>query len=208
MKTNLIKIQYQYIAFFVSVFALTSLVFITGCDTDDPIKEDVPELITKATLTFSAAGEQPIVATATDPDGEGVQDLEVDGPINLNANKSYLLTITLINGLANPSDPAYDVTAEVEEEGDEHMFFFSWTNNVFNDPAGNGNMDNRSDDVNYEDEDANGLPLGLETFWTTAGASSGNVRVVLKHQPEQKSATSDSNAGETDMDVTFPIAIQ
>src|SRR5688572_29913052 len=114
MKINLIKIQYQHIAVFVSVFALTSLVFITGCDTDDPIKEDVPELITKATLTFTASGEQPIVATATDPDGEGVQDLAVDGPIYLGANKSYLLTITLINGLASVSDPAHDVTAEVE----------------------------------------------------------------------------------------------
>ena len=117
------------------------------------------------------------------------------------------MTITLVNGLANASDPAYDVTAEVEEEGDEHMFFFSWTNNVFNDPTGNGNIDNRNDDVNYEDEDANGLPLGLETFWTTASTSSGNFRVVLKHQPELKSATSDSNTGETDLDITFVINI-
>ena len=208
MKTNRIKVKYHYFPVFISVFALASLVFITGCDTDDPIKEDVPESITKATLTFSAPGEQPIEATATDPDGEGVQDLEVDGPINLDANKSYQMTITLINGLANPSDPAYDVTAEVEEESDEHMFFFSWTNNVFNDPTGNGNIDNRNDDVNYEDSDANALPLGLETFWTTAGVSSGNFRLVLKHQPEQKSATSSSSTGETDLDLTFAIAIQ
>jgi hypothetical protein len=118
------------------------------------------------------------------------------------------MTITLINGLANPSDPAYDVTAEVEEEGDEHMFFFSWTNNVFSDPTGNGNIDNRNDDVNYEDSDANSFPLGLETSWTTAGVSSGNFRVMLKHQPEQKSATSSSNTGETDLDVTFTVAVQ
>jgi len=208
MKTNRIKIQYHHIAVLVSVFSLTSLVFITGCDTDDPIREDVPELITKATLTFSAPGEQPVEATATDPDGEGVQDLEVDGPINLDPNKSYQMTITLVNGLALTSDPAYDVTTEVEEESDEHMFFFSWTNNVFSDPAGNGNIDNRNDDVNYEDSDVNGLPLGLETFWTTAGPSSGNFRVVLKHQPEQKSASSDSNTGETDLDLTFAISIE
>ena len=42
------------------------------------------KLITKATLTFPATGRTTDVkATATDPDGEGVKDLEVDGPINL-----------------------------------------------------------------------------------------------------------------------------
>jgi hypothetical protein len=187
---------------------ITVIVFMAGCDTDDPIKEDVPELITKATLTFSAAGQQPIEVTATDPDGEGVQDLKVDGPINLQANKSYTMEITLVNGLVEPSDPAFNITDEVADEADEHLFFFSWTNNLYNDPTGNGNIDNKSDDINYEDEDLNGLPLGLKTFWTTAGPSSGSFRVVLKHQPDLKSSTSDSNTGETDLDITFTINVQ
>src|SRR5687768_17185938 len=126
-----------------AVLAIVSLSVMSGCDSDDPQKEDVPELITKATLTFTpSGGGPPVVANATDPDGEGVQDIEVEGPINLNAATSYTLTIQLINELAQPTDPAYKVTEEVEEEGDEHMFFFSWTNNVFNDPTGNGNIDN------------------------------------------------------------------
>jgi hypothetical protein len=192
-----------------AVLAIVSLSVMSGCDSDDPKKEDVPELITKATLTFTpSGGGPPVVANATDPDGEGVQDIEVEGPINLNAATSYTLTIQLINELAQSTDPAYKVTEEVEEEGDEHMFFFSWTNNVFNDPTGNGNIDNRDDDVNYEDEDDNGLPLGLETFWTTAASSSGSFRVVLKHQPELKNATSTSSTGETDLDIEFTINIQ
>jgi hypothetical protein len=146
--------------------------------------------------------------TATDPDGDGVKDIEVDGPINLAANTDYTLSITLINGLAGASDPAYNITEEVEEEGDEHMFFFSWTNNAFSDPAGNGNMDSRADAVNYLDEDENSLPLGLETGWTTGAASSGEFRVVLKHQPELKSATSTSSAGETDLDISFTLNVQ
>jgi hypothetical protein len=192
-----------------AALAIASIGFLSGCDDDDPKKEDTPELITKATLTFTpAAGGAPVVVNATDPDNEGVQPIKVDGPINLAANTSYTLSITLINELADPSEEEYDITAEVEEEGDEHQFFFSWTNNVFNDPTGNGNIDNVGDQVNYEDEDDNGRPIGLETFWTTAGASSGTFKVLLKHQPDLKSDTSGSSTGETDLDLTFTISVQ
>ena len=146
--------------------------------------------------------------TAEDPDGEGVQDIQTDGPITLDHDKSYTLSLSLVNGLAQPSDPEYDITEEVSEESDEHLFFFSWTNNVFADPAGNGNVDNRTDPLNYEDVDANGLPLGLETSWTTGSASSGNFRLMLKHQPDLKSATSDASTGDTDFDLTFDVVVQ
>lgn len=180
-----------------------------GCEIDDPIKEDVPELITKVTLTFTPVnGGEPIVGTATDPDGDGVQDIQVDGPIHLSAKTNYSLDVTLINGLTQPTDPEYNVTEEVEEEADEHIFFFSWTEGLFSDPVGNGNTDNRSDAVNYEDEDNNGFPLGLNTSWTTGDAATGEFRVILKHQPDIKSATSDVTAGETDVDIEFEIQIQ
>lgn len=204
------KIKLPTFNLLMTFMTLSFLVLATGCnDDDDPQKEDTPELITKATLTFTPGdGGSPVVVTATDPDGEGVQDISVDGPISLNANKSYTLTITLINGLADPSDAEYNITEEVEEESDEHMFFFGWTNNVFADPSGNGNIDNRDDNVNYNDEDANGLPLGLSTSWTTASAAAtGTFHVILKHQPDLKGATSTSTTGESDLDIEFSIAV-
>ena len=207
MKNNR-SINFYSLQVLTSAVAITALSFLSACNHNDPKKEDTPELITKATLTFTPSVGTPVVVTATDPDGEGVQDITVDGPINLSANKSYTLTITLLNELAQSTAPEYNITAEVEEEGVEHMFFFAWTNNVFNDPAGNGNADNRGDDVNYEDQDANALPLGLKTFWTTAGVSSGSFRVMLKHQPDLKSATSTSSTGETDLDISFIINVQ
>jgi hypothetical protein len=159
-------------------------------------------------LTFEpSSGGTSIVAFASDPDGDGVQDITVDGAINLQANTSYTLTLTLLNELAEMSSPEYNITDEVEEEGDEHMFFFAWTGNVFSNPAGDGNIDSRQDLVNYNDEDINGLPVGIVTTWTTGTVSSGTFRVVLKHQPQLKSATSGADAGETDLDVEFDIIV-
>lgn len=188
---------------------VVSMGFLAGCDPDDPEKEDTPEMITRVTLTFTpSAGGDLVVVTASDPDGEGIQDMTVDGPANLNANSTYTLTLALINELAEPADPGYNITAEVEEEGDEHMLFFAWTNQVFSDPAGDGNMDNRKDALNYGDEDENGLPVGLKTLWTTAGPSSGTLKILLKHQPGLKTETSTSSEGETDMDAEFTIQVQ
>ncbi len=185
-----------------------SLLFLSSCKKDDPKPENIPEAITKATLTFTPAGGAALVVTATDPDGDGPKPRVLSGPINLVKNVSYTLTITLINELAKPTAPEYDVTAQVEEEKDEHMFFFAWTNNTFSSPTGNGNVDNRSDAVNYKDEDSKGRPLGLETDWTTINATgSGTFRVILKHQPDLKSATSTATDGESDLDVTFILSV-
>ncbi len=190
------------------ILMVFSFLTLTSCDEDDPVKEDVPELITKATLVFTpSGGGAAVTATATDPDGDGVQDITVDGPINLASGTTYTLTIVLINELADSTDEEYDISEEVEEEGDEHMFFYGWTDGLFSDPVGNGNTDNRADDVNYNDEDDDGLPLGLETTWTAGAAGSGTFRIVLKHQPDLKSSVSDVNTGETDLDVTFDINI-
>lgn len=200
----------QHITGTVAMIILTGALplLFSACDSNDPEKEDVPELITKITLTFTPQAGTSVVVTATDPDGEGVQPIQVDDPIVLKASRNYSLSIGLVNGLARPSDPEYNITEEVEEEADEHIFYFSWINNVFADPSGNGNIDNASDVVNYEDEDVNGLPLGLITSWSTAAAGSGNLRVMLKHQPDLKSTASDSNIGDTDVDITFPVTIE
>ncbi|NOS56414.1 MAG: hypothetical protein HOP37_09190 [Cyclobacteriaceae bacterium] len=182
--------------------------FLSSCKKDDPKPENIPEAITKATLTFTPAGGAAVIVTATDPDGDGPLPRTLSGPINLVKNVSYTLKITLINELAKPTDPEYDITAEVEEEADEHIFFFAWTNSTFSNPTGNGNVDNRSDAVNYVDRDTKGLPLGLETSWTTINTTgNGTFRVILKHQPDLKSATTTSNDGESDLDVTFNLSV-
>jgi len=211
MKLNSIQISSNLIlgSIITRVLMAGSVIF-SACSSDDPQKEDVPELITKVTLTFTPmGGGSPVVATAADPDGTGVQSLKTSGPITLGKGMAYTLELALINELAKPTDPAYDITAEVEEEGVEHQFYYSWTNDVFSDPTGNGNVDKRTDPVRYDDKDSNGLPIGLRTEWTAASAAaSGTFQVLLKHQPGLKSATSTSADGEDDLNITFDIEVK
>ncbi|MCA6075503.1 hypothetical protein [Fulvivirga sedimenti] len=193
----------------ISFFVLSVMLFaFTGCGDDDvPPVENVEEEITQVLLTFTNTQDAGDVVTAEwlDADGEGGNAPTVDDVV-LDASKSYSLSIEFFNTLETPAE---DITEEVSEEADEHMIFFGFSETVFANPDGNGNIDSRADAVNYDDEDTNGLPLGLLTSWTTSDvASTGTFRVVLKHQPGLKTATSTSADGETDVDVTFPLILQ
>lgn len=190
-----LMIELRRCLFFISCIALSIL---AGCDSDDPEPEEVPETITRAVLNFTpAGGGNALVFEASDPDGSGPQNIELD-EIVLNANTTYTLTIEFYNEQVDEGDEGYNLTEEIKEEGDEHQLFFEWN------PAAllDGN-------VLYNDEDENDLPIGLSATLTTGqGGQSGAFRVVLKHQPDIKSTTSGINDGESDFDASFDISIQ
>jgi len=171
-------------------------------DPSAPPCENEEEVITDVTLTFApVAGGDTVVVTAQDPDGEGPMDLQIVDQIGLSGGTEYTLSVELLNAIEGE-----DITEEISEEDEEHMFFFAWTGDIFASPEGDGNIDNREDPVNYNDEDENGLPVGLSTSWTTLDSiGTGTFRIVLKHQPDIKSATSTFEDGGTDIDLTFEI---
>ncbi len=194
----------KHLKYVLIVMAFSSPMLICSCGEDEPPAENAEEIITDITLTFTPSTGPEIVASANDPDGDGPQDLSVNGPINLLSNTSYLLTIDLHNAIDNTS-----ITEEIEEEAEEHMFFFGWQGGIFTAPNGDGNIEDRTDNVIYADEDSNGLPLGLQTSWITGEPVSSTFRVILKHQPGGiKSETSESTDGETDLDLTWDLNIQ
>ena len=96
------------------------------------------------------------------------------------------------------------------DEGAEHQNFFSFTDDAYSDPAGNGNIDNASDKINYKDTDASGNPIGLITEWTTGSTavSNGEFVVRLQHQPDVKTSTSTATTGDTDFNLKFVLNIQ
>ena len=190
------------------LYAVLTLFIFTACEEDEaaPEEENEVEVFTDVKLIFmaqSGPGDTVVVA-AQDPDGEGVQDLQVKGAINLKANTNYFLSMIIENCL---EDPCEDITEEIAEEAEEHQFFFAFTNDAFTSPVGNGNMDNASDPINYIGFDGNGNPVGLNTNWTTGSASTGTFTVQLQHQPDVKTATSGSTDGDTDWALTFNLNI-
>ena len=78
----------------------------------------------------------------------------------------------MMNNLETPGE---DIGEEIAEEDDEHQVFFAFTDGAFSNPTGNGNIDNASDPINYNDQDDNGNPVGLSTSWTAGDALSSGV---------------------------------
>jgi hypothetical protein len=192
---------------------LFSVITIIGCSTEDdiaPEEENEVEVFTDVTLIFTNTADNSDVvrASAQDPDGTGIQELEILDAITLAADTEYKLTYEILNAL-DPSD-VENIGDEILEEANEHQFFFSFTENVFANPTGDGNIDAAADPINYNDDDENGNPVGLSTTWTTTSTASSekSFTVRLQHQPDVKTATSRSNDGDTDFELTFDLNIE
>ena len=192
---------------------LFSVITIIGCSNDDdvaPEEENEVEVFTDVTLVFTNTADvnDVVRASAQDPDGTGIQELQILDAITLAADTEYTLTYEILNAL-DPAD-VENIGDEILEEDNEHQFFFSFTENVFANPTGNGNIDAAADPINYNDADENGNPVGLSSTWTTSStASSGaSFTVRLQHQPDVKTATSGSNDGDTDFALTFALNIK
>lgn len=190
------------------LFAVLTLFVFTACEEDEavPEEEEEMEVITDVTLIFTPDAGDVVTATAQDPDGEGVLDLVVQDEIKLQSGTSYTLTFDIMNNLESPGE---DIGDEIAEEDDEHQVFFAWTEGAFSNPSGNGNIDNASDPVNYNDSDGNGNPLGLNTSWTAGNpTTAASFTVRLQHQPDVKTATSGANDGDTDFELQFRLTIE
>jgi hypothetical protein len=201
MKKNIFKLN-------ILLYSLLSLVIFTACEDDDvvPEEEEEMEVITDVTLVFTSDAGAVVTASAQDPDGEGVQELVVLDEIKLQAGTNYTLTFDIMNNLETPGE---DIGDEIAEEDDEHQVFFAWTEGAFSNPTGNGNIDNASDPVNYNDADGNGNPLGLNTSWTAGDpTTAASFTVRLQHQPDVKTSTSGANDGDTDFELQFRLTIQ
>ena len=166
-------------------------------DSDDPIIINEEEVITTVTATLTPVGGGTIITLQSrdlDGDGPNVPVITISG--NLAPNTTYSGAIEVLNETVTPAE---NITEEVEEEGDEHQFFFTPTNSVVT--------------VAYADMDINGDPIGIEFTLTTTNASSGNLTVTLIHEPNKNAAGVSSGditnaGGETDAEATFAIGVQ
>jgi hypothetical protein len=86
-----------------------------------------------------------------------------------------------------------DLTEEIEEEANEHLFVFK--------PTGV----NLSIAITDFDTNSPALPIGLKSKWRTGATGNGNLQLILKHQPDSKNGT--EAPGDTDIDLNFTTTI-
>lgn len=189
-----------------SLFLFLAAALMVGCKKDDDAPKPTPgggggpineeELITSVKITFEdTAGVEPtVVVWFRDPDGDGGNAPTQFDTIRLAANTVYNASIEILDESKNPVE---NITEEIEEEADEHLFCYT--------PA-NVNLSITRTDIESDYGVGGTLEVGLTTQWVTGNASVGTTEIVLKHQLGVKNGT--CAPGDTDVELNFITEIQ
>jgi hypothetical protein len=181
---------------------MATVVTLSSCSNDDnndaPVNEE--ELITTVTAIYTpVGGGTAITLQYKDLDGEGANAPVITVSGNFEKSKTYNGVLTFKNELTNPAE---DITLEIIEEGVDHQVFYQTTGtvNAFSYGTATSNID------------ANGLPVGLQSVFTTTDAASGTLTITLRHQPVKNASNVASGditnaSGSTDAEVSFPISV-
>ena len=179
--------------FFKYALLASTLIFASCSDDDDnapdPVNEE--EVITTLTVTLDS-GSDTVVMQYQDLDGDGPDAATVTVSGSLNANTVYDGSIVLLN---ETESPAENVTEEIEEEDDEHQFFYT---------VGSG-LDVATDYANF---DGDGNPLGTLFVLNVGSASSGGLTFTLRHEPNKPNTGLENAGGSTDIEVTFDVTVE
>ena len=180
------------------------------------------EIITTVTLTFTPqGGGDPVTAAFSDPDGDGGMSGSAD-PITLAAGTTYDMTVAFTNELV---DPAEDITAEIEEEAEDHQLFV--TGDAVDGPA-TGSADAALVTHAYADVESDygsndvgdDLPVGLANTIEATTAGTGTFSVRLQHLPESNGtpvktaglaealAMDEALPGDVDVSVSFDLTVE
>lgn len=184
---------------FLSFICISTLI-VTSCSSDDdssePINEE--EVITTLIATLTPTTGANVVLTFRDLDGDGPNPPQTTVSSALAADMNYEGSLSVLN---ETQSPAENINAEIEEEKEAHQFFYQVATGL--------NISN----LTYVDLDGNGNPVGLNFSFDTGAASSGTMTITLRHEPNKDAAGVSegdiTNAGgETDLSVSFPLAIE
>jgi len=131
IKMNNFKILFIALAAIAAAIALS----LSSCKKDP---EDVNEEEVITTLNYTlAGGGSTVTLSFQDLDGDGGDAPTITGG-TLAANTTYSGSIELLNEIEGE-----DITEEIEEEDEDHQFFFEATNGI---------------SITYDDADADGNP--------------------------------------------------
>ena len=189
-----------------SILALVALINLNSCSSDDDSTPEIineEEVITTVEVVLTPTTGDAVTLKSIDLDGDGPNApvLSVSGPLQV--GMLYNGVVTLKNETVSPVEV---INEEIEEEADEHQFFYRIT----------GGLDAT---VTYTDSENDYLsnnstnPVGLQFSLQANTASSGGLTVTLIHEPAKDAAgvvngDITNAAGETDVEQTFNLSIE
>ena len=163
------------------VFAFTS------CKKDDTTEQ---ELITTVVVHLTATdGSFDQEFEWDDRDGDGGNSPVID-EIVLPANKTFQCNVHFYD---RSKTPEVDITAEVKADNVAHLLVYT--------------VSGAAVTITPDDTDDNGKPFRLETTWVAGAASTGTVKVVLRHEPDKNAANPDVT-GDVDVEAAFVVKVQ
>lgn len=197
-KTNIVHVNSMIL-----LGAVGALFLLASCGNDDDpiVPPNEEELITTLNMTFTPVdgSSDPLTIRFFDEDGADGRLAPEAGMGVLMPNTAYNVVLSLLNESETPIE---NITMEILEEAENHQFFFSKTEGL-------------DISFDYADMDDDGNPIGVATLFTTGDVSSGQLGVILRHEPDKNAAGvnegSIANAGgETDIETTpaFDIVIK
>jgi hypothetical protein len=205
---------------------LCLLVLLAGCNKKEstvtpapPSNEFLTTVELKLTNTADATDTQTAIWRQLDPTGAALPDTSL-AVMNLKANATYSAQVILLD---ETQKPAVVVSDEILQRANYHLFFFQPTPIAASSlvigtgstdiPASDGTVVSASGPylnlvVSRTDHDTNNppLPVGLTDNFVAGAASTGWLRVVLRHQPNVKNGTYDP--GSSDLDVNYQVTIK
>ncbi len=192
----------RFLLFGVVMSMVSALLLVsTGCkkesnpaDSGNQLEEVLPNVVT---LTLTSSNPQEIVkaiwrSTSTAVNAAAVVRIDT---LRLTAGRTYTGIIEAQNDLKTP---IIDLTQDYKRLQDEHQFFYTPTVGI-------------SNRVTFilTDKDSKGLPIGLNytVSVSAGGVVSGNLNVILGHYDDVKK-DGITRSPESDIDITFPVAVQ
>lgn len=192
----------SYSHLFRSPFALLALAMVfvfavSSCkkdpdDPNDPNDNNEQELITTLIFSFTdtSSSTNTLSFAFRDPDGDGGAAPTQFDTLRFPANSTFNGALQLLD--ESDANDVEDITVEILAEDDEHLFCYTVSSGL-------------DMEVIRTDSDGN-FPIGVATRWRAGAASTGTVRVTLKHQPGVKDGS--CTPGDTDVEVNFVVEIQ
>lgn len=207
-----------------SVYVLLgSALFYAGCSSksEEAVAPTISnEALTSITLKLTNRANVADVAScryAYHLDNNGEITSTDSTSLALKPNAVYDAQIVMLD---TTQTPVFVVSNEIKERANYHLFFFQPT------PVSSANLSFGTNSasipetiasasgpylnlkVDRADKDTNSpqLPVGLQDVFTTGAASSGKLKVILRHQPNAKNGT--FAPGSTDLEANFIVNIK